>query len=167
MFILFCLYTNVCYCARKFHPCFAFISTAPTMSSFRYILFISGVHNRGLALLLVCVVRTTLCIASVDCEINLRPKFRYPVLMTDQGVLHYFLTDEFNRTLSRLLCGTSSYAAINTPRIFLQRHPPCTARYSFIQLSELEQHRVNELVEGSTRQHMIRTRVLFMESPQL
>ena len=48
------------------------------------------------------------------------------------------------------------------------KYPPLPiARYSFIQLSELEQRRVNKLAQGFTRQHMIRTRIIFLiESPK-
>ena len=46
-------------------------------------------------------------------------------------------------------------------------HPPLsTARYSFIQLSELEQCRMKNLPKVLTPQHRIQTRVLLVESPK-
>ena len=41
------------------------------------------------------------------------------------------------------------------------------ARYSFIQLSEVEQCRVNNLPKVLTPQHRIRTRILLVESTKL
>ena len=47
-------------------------------------------------------------------------------------------------------------------------YPPLSiARYSFIQLSELEQCRVKTLPKALTPQHRIRNRVLLIESPKL
>ena len=68
----------------------------------------------------------------------------------------YSLADVFNLTPSRLLWETSSHAAVNAQRLFIYKYPPMSiARYSFIQLSELEQCRVKELAQGFTRQHRI------------
>ena len=80
----------------------------------------------------------------------------------------YFLADLFDQTTSQLLWKTHKHTAINARRLFLHKYPPhCKTKYSCIQLSELEQRRVNELANGSTRQHNIRTRVLLVERPQL
>ena len=47
-------------------------------------------------------------------------------------------------------------------------YPPLSiARYSFIQLSELEQCRVKNLLKVLTPEHRIQTRVLLFESPKL
>jgi len=65
-------------------------------------------------------------------------------------------------------CEDFSHAIINTRRLFAHNYPPVSiARYEFVQMSELEQRRSNELVQGSTQRHMIRTRVLLMEIPTL
>ena len=74
---------------------------------------------------------------------------QYPVLRTVQSVLHFTsLTDLFTQTPSRLLWEASS--------LMLQlMHEGCSytysplsiARYSFIQLTELEQCRVKKLVQ--------------------
>ena len=77
---------------------------------------------------------------------------QYPVLRTAQSALHFTsLTDLFTQTPSRLLweasshmlqlmcegCSTCSYTYPSLP----------IARYSFIQLSELEQCRVKKLAQ--------------------
>ena len=47
------------------------------------------------------------------------------------------------------------------------KYPPVsTTRYSFIQLSELEQYRVNKLAQGLTLQHRIRAQVFLVERPK-
>ena len=62
---------------------------------------------------------------------------------------HYSLPNPFNRT-SSLSTTTGSiqprYAAINARKLFLHKYPPLsTTRYSFMQLIEPEQRRVNDL----------------------
>ena len=60
----------------------------------------------------------------------------------------------------------SSQTAINAQTIRTQI-ATSLARYSSIQLTELEQGRVTELAQGVTRQHNIRNRVLLVESAKL
>ena len=63
------------------------------------------------------------------------------------------MADVVNQTPSRLLWEASSHAAINMQRIFVYKYPLLSiAMYSFIQLSELVQCRVNEYSQGSTQQ---------------
>ena len=67
----------------------------------------------------------------------------------------------FYQTQSRLHRETSSNVAINARRIIIHKYPPLyVARYSFIQLSELEQCRVKRFARVSTRRHRIRSQVL-------
>ena len=71
---------------------------------------------------------------------------QYPVLRTAQSALHFTsLTDLFTHTPSRLLWEASSHMLQLMREGCSYTHPPLyVARYSFIQLSELEQCRVNK-----------------------
>ena len=63
----------------------------------------------------------------------------------------HIIADLLIPTPSQLLCEAFSHAAITVRRLF--RYPPLSvARYSFIQLSELEQRRMNEIAKASKRQ---------------
>ena len=74
----------------------------------------------------------------------------------------------FNRTRVRFLWKVFSSAEINARSIFAHKYPQAsTTRCSFIQLSELEECRVTAFVQGSTRQHMVQTRVLPNKGPIL
>ena len=68
-------------------------------------------------------------------------------------------------TISTSLGSIQLYAAISTRRLLV--HLLSIARYSFIQLNELEQCRVKNLLTVLTPQHRIWTRVLLVESPKL
>ena len=75
----------------------------------------------------------------------------------------YSLADLFNHTPSRLLWEAFSHAAISSRIIFVHIYSSLSrARYSFVQLSELEQCRMKTLAQGFIRQHRFRTRVLFI-----
>ena len=83
------------------------------------------------------------------------------------GCALYSLADLFNRRPSWLLWEAFSHAAI-LRRLLVHKYSSLSiARYSFIQLSELEQCRVKKLAQGFTWQHRIRTWVLLVESPML
>ena len=88
---------------------------------------------------------------------------QYPVLGTVQSVLQFTsLTDLFTQTPSRVLWEASSHMLQLMREGCSYTYPPLSiARYSFIQLSELEQCRVKILL---TSQYSIRTRVLVVES---
>ena len=75
---------------------------------------------------------------------------QYPVLRTVQSALHFTsLTDLFTKTPSRLLWETSSHMLQLMHEGCSYTYPPLSiARYSFIQLSELEQCRVTKLAQG-------------------
>ena len=78
---------------------------------------------------------------------------QYPVLRTVQSALHLAtLTDLFNQTQSRLLWGASSHMLqllLVMGDGYLYTYSPLSiARYSFIQLSALEQCRVKKLAQG-------------------
>ena len=77
-------------------------------------------------------------------------KARYPVLRTVQSPLHFTsLTDLFTQTPSRLLWKASSNMLQLMREDCSYTYPPLSiARYSFIQLSELEQCRVKKLAQG-------------------
>ena len=97
-------------------------------------------------------------------------EFLYSTISNPQDCSKHFtlysLATLFNRTSSQLLWEASSYAAINAQRLSVHKYPPMfLARYSFVQLSELEQ--CKKLAQGLTQQHRIRTRVLLVESPKL
>ena len=69
-----------------------------------------------------------------------------------------------NQTLSQLLWQASGYGAIIARRLLVCKFPPLsTARYSFMQLTEMERCRVTKTLR-LTSQHMIRTRGLLVES---
>ena len=84
-------------------------------------------------------------------------KAQYPVLKTAQSALRFTsLTDLFDHTPSLLLWEASSYMLQLMREGCSYTHPPLSIdRYSFIQLIELEQCRVEKL------------RVLLVESPVL
>ena len=75
---------------------------------------------------------------------------QYPVLSIAQSALHFTsLTDLFTQTPSRLLWEASSHMLQLMREGCLYTYPPLSiARYSFIQLSELEQCRVKKLAQG-------------------
>ena len=74
---------------------------------------------------------------------------QYPVLRTIQSALHFTsLTDLLTQTPSRLLWEASSHMLQLMREGCSYTYPPLSiARYSFIQLSELEQCRVNKLAQ--------------------
>ena len=94
---------------------------------------------------------------------------QYPVLRTVQSALHFTsLTDLFTQTPSRLLWEASSHMLQLMREGCSYTYPPLSiVRYSFIQLSELEQCRVKKLAQGFNAAARIRTRVLVVESPKL
>ena len=73
---------------------------------------------------------------------------QYPVLRTAQSTLHFTSpTDLFTQTPSWLLWEASNHMLQLMGCLYT--YPPLSiARYSFIQLSELEQCRVKKLVQG-------------------
>ena len=75
---------------------------------------------------------------------------QYPILRTAQSALHFTsLTNLFNQTPSRLLREASSHLLQLMRECCSYTYPPLSiARYSFIQLSGLEQRRVNKLAQG-------------------
>ena len=83
---------------------------------------------------------------------------QYPVLRTAQSALHFTsLADLVNQTPSQLLWEASSNMLQLMREGCSYTYPPLsTARYSFIQLSELEQGRVKKTAQGFTRQHRTR-----------
>ena len=84
---------------------------------------------------------------------------QYPVLRTVQSALHFTsLVDLFNQTPSQLLWVSSSHMQ-QLMREGCTYSPLSIGRYSFIQLSELEQCRVQNMPKLLTQQHRIRTRV--------
>ena len=94
---------------------------------------------------------------------------QYPVLRTVQSTLHFTsLTDLFTQTPSRLLWEASSHMLQLMREGCSYTYPPLSiARYSFIQLSDLEQCRVKKLAQGFNTAARIRTQVLVVESPKL
>ena len=69
-------------------------------------------------------------------------------------------------TISASLGSIQPYATINARRLLI--HISTTVySHSFIQLSELEQCRVNKLAQGFNTAARIQTRVLVVESPKL
>ena len=75
---------------------------------------------------------------------------QYPVPRTVQSALHFTSqTDLFNQTPSRLLWEASSHMLQLMREGCSYTYPPLSiARYSYIQLSELEQCRVKNLAQG-------------------
>ena len=75
---------------------------------------------------------------------------QYPVLRTVQSALHFTsLADLFTQTPSRLLWEASSHMLQLMREGCSYTYPPLSiARYSFIQLSELEQCRVKKSAQG-------------------
>ena len=94
---------------------------------------------------------------------------QYPVLRTVQSALSFTsLTDLFTQTPSRLLWDASSHMLQLMREGCSYTYPSLSiARYSFIQLSELEQCRVKKLAQGFNTAARIRTRVLVVESLML
>ena len=94
---------------------------------------------------------------------------QYPVLRTVQSTLHFTsLTDLFTQTPSRLLWEASSHMLQLMHEGCSYTYSPLSiARYSFIQLSVLEQCRVKKLAQSYDTAARIRTRVLVVESPEL
>ena len=93
---------------------------------------------------------------------------QYPVLRTVQCALHFTsLTDLFTQTPSRLLWEAYSHMLQLMREGCSYTNPPLSiVRYSFTQLSELEQCRVKKLAQGFNTAARIRTRVLVVESPK-
>ena len=75
---------------------------------------------------------------------------QYPILRIVQSALHITsLADLFNQTPSQLLWEASSHMLqLMREGCSYTYPPPSIARYSFIQLSELEQCRVKKLAQG-------------------
>ena len=75
---------------------------------------------------------------------------QYPVLRTIQSALHFTsLTDLFTQTPSQLLWEASSHMLQLMREGCSYTYPPLSiARYSVIQLNELEQCRVNKIAQG-------------------
>ena len=95
---------------------------------------------------------------------------QYPVLRTAQSALHFTaLTDLFTQTPSRLLWEASNHLLQWMREGCSYTYPPLSiVRYSFKQLSELEQCRVDKnMPKVLTPQKRIRTLVLVVESPKL
>ena len=94
---------------------------------------------------------------------------QYPVLRTVQSALHFTsLTNLFTLTPSRLLWELPSHMLQLMREGYSYTYPPLSiARYSFVQLRELEQCRVKKLAQGYNVAARIRTRVLVVESPKL
>ena len=94
---------------------------------------------------------------------------QYPVLRTAQSALHFTsLTDLFTQIPSRLLWEASSHMLQLMREGCSYTYPPLSiVRYSFKQLSELEQCRVKKLAQGFNAAARIRTRVLVVDSPKL
>ena len=92
----------------------------------------------GTQVVLVCTVKASSYIA------------QYPVLRTIQSTLHFTsLTDLFTQSPSQLLWEASSHMLQLLHEGCSYTYPPLSiARYSFIQLSELEQCRVKKLAQG-------------------
>ena len=75
---------------------------------------------------------------------------QYPITSTVQSVLHFTsLTDLLTQTPSQLLWEVSSHTLQLMCKDCSYTYPPLSkARYSFIQLSELEQCRVKKLAQA-------------------
>ena len=75
---------------------------------------------------------------------------QYPILRTVQSALHFpSLTDLFTQTPPRLLWEVSSHMLQFMREGCSYTYPPLSiVRYSFIQLSELEQCRMKKLARG-------------------
>ena len=74
-----------------------------------------------------------------------------------RGFTLYSLAHLIDRTPSQILWEASSHIAVNRRRLFVRK---------YLLVSELEQCTVNELAQGSARQHRIRTEVILVESPK-
>ena len=87
---------------------------------------------------------------------------QYPVIRTAQSAVQFTsLSDLFTQTPSRLLWEASSHMLQLMREGCSYTYPPLSiARYSFIQLSELEQCRVKKLAQGFNTATRIRTRAL-------
>ena len=75
---------------------------------------------------------------------------QYPILRIAQSALHFTsLRDLFNQTPSQFLWEASSHILQLMREGCSYTYPPLSiARYSFIQLNELEQCRVTKIVQG-------------------
>ena len=89
-----------------------------------------------------------------ECKITKKYTAQYPVVRTVQSALHFTsLTNLFTRAPSRLLWEASSYMLQLMREGCSYTYPPLSiARYSFIQLSELEQCRITQLARGFNTQ---------------
>ena len=92
---------------------------------------------------------------------------QYPILRTVQSTLHFTsLTDLFTQTPSRLLWEVSSHMLQLMREGCSYTYPPLSiARYSFIQLSEMEQCGVKKLAQSFNS--AAQDSVLIVESPIL
>ena len=92
---------------------------------------------------------------------------QYPAFRTAQSALHFIsLAHLFNQTLYQLFWEASPTLQIMREGCSYKYSPLSIARYSFIQLSKLEQRR-GESVQSLTPQHRIRIWVLLVESQKL
>ena len=113
----------------------------------------------------VAVALKTVCRINLSLHMNVRTLFlqqsfcktlvssyiaQYPVLGTVQSTLHFTsLTDLFTQTPSWLLLEASSHMLQLMREGCSYTYPPLSiVRYSFTQLSELEQYRVKKLAQG-------------------
>ena len=111
----------------------------------------------------------------LNCLVCKKGKFLCSAVSSPQDCSKCFLqftsltvTDLFTQILSQLLWEASSHMLQLMCEGCSYTYPPLSiARYSFIQLSELEQFRVKNMPNVLTPQHRIRTRVLLVESPKL
>ena len=90
----------------------------------------------------------------------------YPILKTAQCAFSLYSLDDL--FLIKHLLGISGKHPAMLQSISVHKYPPMSiARYSFIQLSELEQRKVKTLAQGLTWEHRIHTRILLVESTKL
>ena len=82
------------------------------------------------------------------------------LLASNKKVSSYIAQNPILRTAQSTFLGSIQPSATINARMSI-------ARYSYIQLSELEQCRMIKHPQDFTLQHKIRTRVLLIESPKL
>ena len=122
-----------------------------------------------LPIMIVCCFMTRKPLISFGVKKGSSYIAQYPVLRTAQSALHFTsLTDLFTHIPSRLLWEASSHMLQLMREGCSYTYPPLSiVRYSFKQLSELEQCRVKKIAQGFNTAARIRTRVLVVESPKL
>ena len=138
-------------------------------------LSLTAVYSHQLdALLLVTGIDVLLSLVPrIDALLSCKKgKFLYSAVSKPQDCSKcftlYSLADLFYQKPSRLLWEAFSHAAINSQRLLVHIYSPLSiARYSFMQLSKLEQCWLKKFAQGFTRQHRIRIWVLVVESPML